>query len=70
MVRIDGWRARADRRTSSHVEPLWHAWLAYAVDTPPTQDTLVHTNRTWASAKHIPSYSFTRGAYKPYSTYV
>ncbi|KAL1844690.1 hypothetical protein VTK73DRAFT_2018 [Phialemonium thermophilum] len=53
---------------ASHVEPLWHFWLAHGVDTPPPQDPLTKTNRTWASAEHIPNLTATRGAFKTYST--
>ncbi|CAK7200979.1 hypothetical protein SEUCBS139899_003679 [Sporothrix eucalyptigena] len=55
---------------ASQVEPLWHAWLAYAVDTPPQNDPLTATAnaRAWASSEHHPNYTGTRSAYKPYST--
>lgn len=55
---------------SSHIEPLWHLWISYGIDKPPTQDPLMQTNRSWASPKHIPNYTATRGAYKPYNTWV
>ena len=55
---------------SSQVEPLWHAWLAYAVDTPPQKDPLMISSnaRPWAVAEHRPNFTGTRSAYKPYST--
>lgn len=55
---------------SAHVEPFWHAWLSYSVDTPPNKDPLgaLATNRPWAAKEHIPNLTFTRQAYKPYST--
>ncbi|ROW15867.1 hypothetical protein VPNG_02578 [Cytospora leucostoma] len=49
-------------------EPLWHAWLAYAVDKPPTEDPLAKIPRSWAKPYHIPNLTATRAAYKPYST--
>ncbi|CAN8095529.1 unnamed protein product [Discula destructiva] len=52
----------------AQIEPLWHAWISYAVDTPPTQDPLAKTARSWAKPFHIPNYTATRGAYKPYNT--
>ncbi|KAL1840062.1 hypothetical protein VTJ49DRAFT_838 [Mycothermus thermophilus] len=55
---------------AGHIEPLWHAWISYAVDTPPNQDPLMATAdaRPWAPKGHIPNRTFTRGAYKPYNT--
>lgn len=55
---------------SSHVEPLWHAWLAYAVDTPPSADPLraAAEARPWATPEHRPNQTATRGAFKTYST--
>ncbi len=47
---------------------MWHAWISYTVDTPPPQDPLTQINKTWASPKHIPNYTMTRGAFKTYST--
>ncbi|TPX09545.1 uncharacterized protein E0L32_009288 [Thyridium curvatum] len=53
---------------AAQIEPLWHLWISYGIDTPPNQDPIAQTNRTWASSKHIPNYTATRGAYKPYNT--
>ncbi len=55
---------------SSQVEPLWHAWLAYSLDTPPNQDPLMASAaaRPWAVPEHRPNYTGTRGAYRPYNT--
>ncbi|KAI0849111.1 NDUFA12-domain-containing protein [Daldinia vernicosa] len=56
---------------ASHIEPGWHAWLAYTVDKAPSQDpSLAYTKRVWGDidVKTIPNYTLTRGAYKPYST--
>lgn len=41
------------------------------VDTPPNQDPLMATaDRPWAPREHVPNYTLTRGAYKPYNTCV
>ncbi|KAJ4306625.1 hypothetical protein N0V88_001430 [Collariella sp. IMI 366227] len=54
---------------AAQIEPLWHAWISYSVDTPPTQDPLMSTlNRPWAPKSHIPNRTFTRGAFKTYNT--
>ncbi|KUI71469.1 NADH dehydrogenase [ubiquinone] 1 alpha subcomplex subunit N7BM [Cytospora mali] len=52
----------------AQIEPFWHAWISYAVDKPPTEDPLTKTARSWAKPYHIPNWTLTRGAYKPYST--
>lgn len=57
----------------AQIEPGWHAWISYAVDKPPTEDALIrYQRRVWEDkdAKTIQNYTQTRGAYKPYSTYV
>lgn len=59
-----------DSVDSTQSEPLWHAWLAYAIDKPPTEDPLAKIPRSWAKPYHIPNLTATRAAYKPYSTYV
>ncbi|KAI1214556.1 NADH ubiquinone oxidoreductase subunit NDUFA12-domain-containing protein [Annulohypoxylon truncatum] len=56
---------------AAQIEPGWHAWISYAVNKPPTEDSLLaYKRRPWedTDAKTIPNYTFTRGAYKPYST--
>ncbi|KAK4235902.1 NADH ubiquinone oxidoreductase subunit NDUFA12-domain-containing protein [Achaetomium macrosporum] len=54
---------------AAHIEPLWHAWISYAVDTPPNQDPIMATaNRPWNPKVHTPNRTLTRGAYKPYNT--
>lgn len=56
---------------SGHIEPLWHAWISYTVDTPPNQDPLrTSAERPWAPRTHVPNLTFSRGAYKTYSTCV
>ncbi|PSR85796.1 NADH-ubiquinone oxidoreductase subunit [Coniella lustricola] len=52
----------------AQIEPLWHAWISYSVDAPPTQDPLAKVARSWAKPYHVPNYTQTRGAYKPYNT--
>ncbi|CUS10911.1 unnamed protein product [Tuber aestivum] len=54
---------------ASHVEPGWHAWLAYMVDKPPgAEPVLNHEIRAWEKSEHLGNQTFGRGAYKPYST--
>ncbi|OJD15506.1 hypothetical protein AJ78_04237 [Emergomyces pasteurianus Ep9510] len=54
---------------ASQIDVGWHAWLAYMVDKPPTQDAILQTGvRTWELTEHRPTMTLTRGAYKPYST--
>ncbi|SPQ21571.1 ed1e55a2-0f94-40b1-a373-66e0f8b0a7e9 [Thermothielavioides terrestris] len=54
----------------AHIEPQWHAWISYATDTPPNQDpiTAATGDRPWAPKAHVPNYTLTRGAFKPYNT--
>lgn len=56
-------------RDSGHIEPMWHSWISYAIDTPPPQDPLYGKPRSWAKPVHIPNLTFSRAAYKPYNTY-
>jgi len=45
--------------------------MSYMVDKPPTQDPILQRKvRVWEPEEHRPLLTFTRGAYKPYSTYV
>ncbi|EFQ29880.1 NADH ubiquinone oxidoreductase subunit NDUFA12 [Colletotrichum graminicola] len=54
---------------SAQVEPGWHAWLAYMVDKPPTEDALLHTKtRKWEAPHVLPNFTATRGAFKTYNT--
>ncbi|KAI5790125.1 putative NADH-ubiquinone oxidoreductase subunit B17.2 [Geopyxis carbonaria] len=56
---------------AAQVEPGWHAWLHYLADKPPGIDpVLQHERRPWEKKEHIPNLTFTRSAYKPYSTFV
>ncbi|KAL1954667.1 hypothetical protein VTO42DRAFT_819 [Malbranchea cinnamomea] len=53
----------------SHVEPGWHAWLAYMVDKPPTTDKIMQTGvRKWETPEHRPNMTLSRAAFKTYST--
>ncbi|OAA58990.1 NADH-ubiquinone oxidoreductase subunit [Niveomyces insectorum RCEF 264] len=55
---------------ASQVEPLWHAWLAYTLDTPPAQDPLMVSAkaRPWGPGEHRANFTGTRGAFKTYNT--
>ncbi|CCX32897.1 NADH ubiquinone oxidoreductase subunit NDUFA12-domain-containing protein [Pyronema domesticum] len=54
---------------AAHVEPGWHAWLHHLTDKPPGQDPhLMHERRAWEPSSHVANLTWTRGAYKPYST--
>ncbi|KAI5849461.1 NADH ubiquinone oxidoreductase subunit NDUFA12-domain-containing protein [Morchella snyderi] len=54
---------------ASMVEPGWHGWLAYMFDKPPTSEAIMkHDVRPWENKEHIPNQTFSRAAYKPYST--
>ncbi|KAK4250296.1 NADH ubiquinone oxidoreductase subunit NDUFA12-domain-containing protein [Corynascus novoguineensis] len=54
---------------AAHIEPLWHAWISYAVDTLPNQDPIKATgDRPWSPKEHVPNRTATRGAFKTYST--
>lgn len=46
-----------------------HAWLAYMVDKPPSEDPVIRTGvRSWEPGTHRPNLTWTRSAYKPYNT--
>ncbi|KAL2361301.1 hypothetical protein RJZ56_005840 [Blastomyces dermatitidis] len=54
---------------ASQIDVGWHAWLAYMVDKPPTQDAILQAGvRSWELPEHQPTMTLSRGAYKPYST--
>lgn len=51
-----------------NLEPR-HAWLHYLTDKPPNVDAnMMHQKRPWENPGHVPNLTWTRGAYKPYST--
>ncbi|TKA70066.1 hypothetical protein B0A49_03192 [Cryomyces minteri] len=53
----------------SQIEPGWHAWMSYMVDKPPTQDPILQRQvRVWEPKEHRPTLTWSRSAYKPYST--
>lgn len=54
----------------SQIEPLWHSWISYAIDTPPNKDPLAMTSRPWAPSKHIPNQTFAPTAFRTYNTFV
>lgn len=54
---------------AAHIEPGWHAWISYMVDTPPTQDKLIAAGtRKFEPLNPKPNYTMTRGAFKTYNT--
>ncbi|KAH8734021.1 NADH ubiquinone oxidoreductase subunit NDUFA12-domain-containing protein [Ilyonectria robusta] len=54
---------------AAHIEPGWHAWISYSLDTPPTEDALIKAGtRHFEPTKAIPNYTQTRGAFKTYNT--
>ncbi|EON66492.1 NADH dehydrogenase [Coniosporium apollinis CBS 100218] len=53
----------------SQIEPGWHAWMSYLVDKPPTQDPILQRQvREWEPKEHRPCLTWSRSAYKPFST--
>ncbi|KAL4991164.1 NADH ubiquinone oxidoreductase subunit NDUFA12-domain-containing protein [Aspergillus falconensis] len=53
----------------SQIEPGWHAWISYMVDTPPTNDKIMQLGvRPWELREHRPTLTLSRAAYKAYST--
>ncbi|KAF1813268.1 NADH-ubiquinone oxidoreductase subunit B17.2 [Eremomyces bilateralis CBS 781.70] len=53
----------------SQIEPGWHAWISYMVDQPPTADKLLQRQaRAWEPAEHRPTLTWTRSAFRTYST--
>jgi NADH:ubiquinone oxidoreductase subunit len=54
---------------AAQIEPGWHAWMSYLVDTAPSSDPLLALGkRVWETEKPIPNFTQSRGAYRPYST--
>ncbi|CAL5871815.1 uncharacterized protein PFLUO_LOCUS6068 [Penicillium psychrofluorescens] len=54
---------------ASHIEPGWHAWISYMVDSPPTVDKILQTGiRPWELPEHRPNQTLSRTAFKTYST--
>lgn len=54
---------------ASQIEPGWHAWMSYAIDTPPPQDPLIQTGtRAFEPKFPVPNRTMTWGAFKTYST--
>ncbi|THZ08816.1 hypothetical protein D6C93_00332, partial [Aureobasidium pullulans] len=46
-----------------------HAWMSYMVDKPPSQDPLLQRQvRPWEPAEHRPCLTWSRSAYRPFST--
>ncbi|KKA28624.1 hypothetical protein TD95_004984 [Thielaviopsis punctulata] len=56
---------------AAHIEPGWHAWISYSVDTPPTLDPVLETKvRKWETPDVRVNPTGTPGAYRPYNTTV
>lgn len=56
---------------AAQIEPGWHAWMSYAVDTVPGDDPLLTAGtRKFEPALPKPNYTQTRGAFKTYNTCV
>lgn len=56
---------------ATQIDPGWHAWMSYMVDKPPSEDPLMaFGKRPWESPETKVNMTLSRGAYKPYSTYV
>ncbi|KAM3476173.1 hypothetical protein MY8738_007069 [Beauveria namnaoensis] len=54
---------------AAQIEPGWHAWMSYAVDTVPGEDPLLTAGtRKFEPALPKPNYTQTRGAFKTYNT--
>jgi NADH:ubiquinone oxidoreductase subunit len=66
------WISYKDYETdASQIDPGWHAWISYLVDKPPTEDPLLEIGRRpWDDKTARVNYTMSRGAYRPYSTYV
>ncbi|KAK9451195.1 NADH ubiquinone oxidoreductase subunit NDUFA12-domain-containing protein [Limtongia smithiae] len=53
----------------SQIEPGWHGWLGYLVDTPPNSLSADATSkRGYPTPAVVPNMTGTPGAYVPYST--
>jgi NADH dehydrogenase [ubiquinone] 1 alpha subcomplex assembly factor 2 len=53
---------------AAQIEPQWHFWISYGIDTPPNKDNVMVDNRSWASKHHIPNRTFGPGAYTTFNT--
>ncbi|KAK5656697.1 hypothetical protein OQA88_4243 [Cercophora sp. LCS_1] len=53
---------------AAQIEPLWHSWISYAIDAPPTKESLAVASRPWASPNPLPNRTFGPGAFKTYNT--
>ncbi|KAF2272316.1 NDUFA12-domain-containing protein [Westerdykella ornata] len=53
----------------SQIEPGWHAWISYMVDQAPPSDPIMNARvREWEPKEHRPTLTWSRSAYRPYST--
>lgn len=56
---------------AAQIEPGWHAWMSYAVDSVPGDDHLLTAGtRKFEPALPKPNFTQTRGAFKTYNTCV
>lgn len=54
---------------ASQIDPGWHAWMSYLVDLPPPEDKLMQFGqRPWEAQETKVNLTFSRAAYRPYST--
>lgn len=54
---------------AAQIEPGWHAWMSYMVDTPPGKDALLQAGtRTTEPRVPTANKTATRAAFKTYST--
>ena len=60
---------RVSHSTGPWADPRRHAWMSYLVDKPPTQDPILKTGvREWEPKEHRPTLTWSRSAFKTYST--
>ncbi|PGH23393.1 hypothetical protein AJ80_02503 [Polytolypa hystricis UAMH7299] len=54
---------------ASQVDAGWHAWLAYIVDKPPTEDKIMQLGvRSWEQKEHRQNPTMSRAAFRTYNT--
>jgi NADH:ubiquinone oxidoreductase subunit len=54
---------------AAQIEPGWHAWMSYLIDTPPGKDGLTQAGtRAFEPTAPKPNFTGTSGAFKTYST--
>ncbi|THW77574.1 hypothetical protein D6D19_02141 [Aureobasidium pullulans] len=64
-----GMRRHQDVASRDSLTRPRHAWMSYMVDKPPSQDPLLQRQvRPWEPAEHRPCLTWSRSAYRPFST--